>query len=409
MLIDISGSDNLLSTMFIIFTGVSIIATLALYTKQTILAAYIILGIIVGPSGFGFITEPALIDSLSQIGIIFLLFLLGLSLDPRNLLHLLQGTSLITLASSIIFAFLGFLVAYFFKFSILDSIIVACCMMFSSTIISLKLLPTNVLHSQKTGEVVISILLLQDLLAILLLLLLDLFNNNISNLEFNNFLYEIFKILITLPSLIMFAFIVEYYILNKLYKKFDVIKEYLFIVTIGWCLSITELANFLGLSYEVGAFIAGVALASNTISLYIYENFKPLRDFFLVIFFVALGASFDITIFMDIAIPALVLAVVMLVFKPYIFSRLLLIANMFNKTEHFNMNEPISWEIGTRLGQLSEFSLLIIYLASNNFNLSNKLVSLIQSATIISFIVSSYLVTIKYKTPLSYDNKLRMD
>jgi len=133
MPVDLTGSHNLISIMFIIFTGVSIIATLALYTKQTILAAYIILGIIVGPSCLGLISDPVLIDNISHIGIIFLLFLLGLSLHPQNLLRMLQGTALVTIFSSFIFAFVGFFSAYLFGFNIVDCTLVAVCMMFSST------------------------------------------------------------------------------------------------------------------------------------------------------------------------------------------------------------------------------------------------------------------------------------
>jgi Kef-type K+ transport system membrane component KefB len=265
---------DFITTMFIIFTGASILATFALYTRQTILCAYIVLGIIVGPGGLQLITDPVLIEKISQVGIVFLLFLLGLSLPPQNLLHLLRSSSLVTVISSIIFAIIGYVIAKIFSFSTAESLIVAACTMFSSTIISLKLLPTLILHHKKTGEIVISILLLQDILAIILILCIGLLSNNGNNFDISNFTFSavlsiIMQLILMLPGLIIITFIFEYCILNKLYFKFDTIKEYVFLLTIGWCLGIAQLAEFMGLSYEIGAFIAGVALATSRISLYI--------------------------------------------------------------------------------------------------------------------------------------------
>lgn len=394
--------EDLIVSMFLIFTGASILATLALYTRQAMIVAYILLGMIIGPNALALIGDANLIDNISHIGIIFLLFLLGLNLQPQSLLKTLERTAFITIFSSSLFAVIGFGVALVFGFDTFEAIIVGACMMFSSTIIGLKLLPTTILHHQHMGRIVISILLMQDLIAIALLMLFDVSATS------NEYYYVILKLVIELPGLIGIAFLLERYVLSKLIEKFDTIKEYIFLLSIGWCLGITECAQILGLSHEIGAFIAGISIARETIALYISENLKPLRDFFLVLFFFALGAKFEFTVLSSVLIPAIILVLVMMVLKPKVFK--ILLANIkdpdFLKSDSQN---TFAKEIGFRLGQLSEFSLLLVFAASTSFELSSKVTSLVLTATIISFIVSSYYIIMKFPTPLAVDDNLRRD
>ncbi|HLF67642.1 MAG TPA: cation:proton antiporter, partial [Gammaproteobacteria bacterium] len=303
--------------IFLIFTGASILATVALYTRQSLIVAYMALGVLMGPWGMAWVDDPALISHISDIGIIFLLFLLGLNLDPKNLIHLLKSTTWITLASSAVFACCGFVVAYFFGFSTVESLVVAAAMMFSSTIIGLKLLPTTVLHHQYTGEIVISILLLQDLVAIGAMLLINAAGGT------GLHIWEIVQIVVALPLLILFCYLFERYILVKLITHFDRIQEFIFLIAIGWCLGIAELAHSIHLSHEIGAFVAGVAIANSPIALFISESLKPLRDFFLVLFFFSLGAEFNLHVVGEVLMPALILAGLMLVLKPWVFALLL--------------------------------------------------------------------------------------
>src|SRR6266404_5317435 len=158
--------------MFLIFTGTALLSTMALFTRQSLLVAYIALGAILGPWGLGFINNDATIRQAGDIGIIFLLFLLGLHLQPQNLFHSLRKMSFITISSSVIFFMTGFALGYLFNFTYEESVVIGIATMFSSTIIGIKLLPTTILHHQHTGELVISILLLQDILAIAAMLII---------------------------------------------------------------------------------------------------------------------------------------------------------------------------------------------------------------------------------------------
>lgn len=387
-------TDTLVFHIFVIFTGSAILATLALYARQALLVGYIVWGVVLGPSGFGIVTDTSLIEDIAHIGIIFLLFLLGLNLQPQDLIHMLRKTTVVTMVSSLIFALLGFSIAWTFGFNQQESLLIAASTMFSSTIIGLKLLPTTVLHHKHTGEMMVSILLLQDLIAIVVLLVLQGWNKG------NNPLIDIGLLTLWLPLLMGFALVFERYVLVKLIRRFDKIQEYIFLMTIGWCLGMAELAEFLGLSHEIGAFIGGVVLASSPIARFIAESLKPVRDFFLVMFFFSLGASIQLNILYTVLLPASVLAGVFLLVKPFLFKYLMV-----------KVGEPasLSLEIGFRLGQISEFSLLIAVVALDTGMISHKASYLIQAATIITFVVSSYFIVLTYPTPIAVSDRLRRD
>ncbi len=381
-------------SIFLVFTGAALLATVALYARQSLLVAYILLGLIIGPWGVGLVADPAILQEAAHIGIIFLLFLLGLDLQPQDLLHTLRKSTLVTVVSSLGFASIGLVVGLAFGFSLRESVLIGVALMFSSTIIGVKLLPTTALHHQHVGELIISILLLQDLLAIIVLMVLEGFERGGTPLV---------KFVLVggyLPGLILFAFLFARYVLIRLIQRFDKIQEYIFLMAIGWCLGMAELAEFLGLSAEVGAFIAGVALATSPIALFIVQNLRPLRDFFLVLFFFSLGAGFDPGMVEQALLPALVLAAAALTAKPVVFRWLLM---------RTGERQSLSSEVGVRLGQISEFSLLIAILAYESGVIGSKAFYVIEIAMMITFVASSYWVVLRYPTPIAVSDRLRRD
>lgn len=385
---------SVLFTIFLIFTGGTLIATAALFARQSVLIAYIALGLLVGPHVLGLVPDPALVDNIARVGIIFLLFLLGLNLEPAELIKLLREATVVTLLSSLAFGAVGFTIATGFGFGSTDSIVIAAAMMFSSTIIGLKLLPTSALHHQRMGEIIVSILLLQDIIAVTVLLLVEGLGSGSSALP------RIALMLLALPLLSVTAYFVSRKVLSYLVQKFDQINEYIFLLTIGWCMGLAELAHLLSLSHEVGAFIAGVTLAANPIARYIAETLKPLRDFFLIMFFFGLGAGFDIVSVPQVLLPAVILALAMITLKPLVFSLLL---------RREKENTRLAGEIGVRLGQISEFSLLVAVVAVGAGVITERASLLVQTSAILTFIFSSYWIVANYPTPIATSAELRRD
>ncbi|HJN52983.1 MAG: cation:proton antiporter [Pseudomonadales bacterium] len=387
-------SDPLVYSFFLIFSCAAVLATFALFTRQPLIVAYIAIGILLGPSGTSLVSDPALINSIAKIGIIFLLFLLGLDMQPSKLLNMLRQAALVGVTSSVLFALFGFFISLQFGFSIMESLIIGLAMMFSSTIIGIKLIPTTVLHHRHTGELVVSLLLIQDLIAIVILLVLG--GGLIGSADYS----RLFQAVLALPALILFAFGFVKFVLLRLLQQFDAFHEYIFLTAIGWCLGLAEIAQLAGLSLEIGAFIAGISIATSPIALYIANNLKPLRDFFLVLFFFSLGASFNLQMLPDILLPTCILSLLVLVGKPFIFRALL---------QKVSETLPLAWEIGFRLGQISEFSLLIAFIASRELLIGDEASHVIQATAIITFLVSSYLVVFRYPTPIAISDTLRRD
>ncbi len=386
--------DPILFALFVIFVGAAVAATGALYARQSMLVGYILLGILFGPSALGWVVNPDLIKQAATIGIIFLLYLLGMNLHPQKLVQLFSEVTLTTLASSAVFGAFGFGVGLAAGLTVTESLVVGAATIFSSTIIGLKLLPATALHHQHIGELVIAVLLLQDLLAILVLIGLQGLGSGGAGWE------DLARLGLGLPVLVAGAFLTERYFLRRLWRRFDRVQEYVFLTAIGWCLGVAEIGAQLGLSHEIGAFIAGVALANSPISRFIAESLRPLRDFFLILYFFALGAGLNLHMLGDVMVPGAVLAGGVVAIKPVVFRSLLGLARE---------KRPLAAEIGVRLGQMSEFSLFIAVLALEIGVIGERASYLLQFATVTTFILSSYLIGARYPSPIAGSADLRRD
>ena len=376
--------------------GAAIFASVAVYTRQPLIIAYIALGAAIGPYGMSLVTDLHLLSDIGHVGIIFLLFLLGLDMQPQALWATMRKSTFVALLSSVIFLGMGFGVAYMFGFTLMDALIIGAAMMFSSTIIGIKLLPTTVLHHRHIGELMIGLLLIQDVLAIVVLMVLLSFSSGATD----SMATEVALSLGGLPLLAGGALLFVRYVLLPLIARFDHFHEYIFLLAIGWCLWLAEIAQLMGLSAEIGAFIAGITIATSPISQYIAVNLKPLRDFFLILFFFSVGARFDLGMLDDVLMPALVLSSLVLGLKPVVYRFLL---------KGVSEKRALAWDLGFRLGQASEFSLLIAYVAIGGALISEQASLLIQATTIITFLASSYIVVLNCVTPIAVTDKLRRD
>ncbi len=384
---------NIILEFVLIFAGAALFATLFLYLKQPVILAYIGLGIAAGPWGLGLIKQPEHIEELSHIGVILLLYLLGINLKPDRLFHLFSKTAMVTLLTSMVFLVVTASAAVALGFGFIESIIIGAALMFSSTIISLKLIPTTALHHKHTGEMMTSVLLMQDIIAILLIVML-------TGGQGENVTVTIAWLFIKLIVLAVAAFVLVKYVINNLFLRFDIITEYTFLLSLGWGMLGAGVAGAAGLSYELGAFIAGVAFASSPVSMIIAEHLKPLRDFFLILFFFSIGAQFDFLVTQQVLLAGLVMSVMIVLLKPLVFKY---------GFQMIGESKSISTELGSRLGQGSEFSLLVSYSALTIGLIDLRASYLIQMVVIITFVLSTYWVVYRYATPISSTEKNRMD
>lgn len=385
--------EEIILELAIIFGGVAILSTLFVFAKQPVIISYIALGMIVGPSGLRFIQRVDHIEHISHVGIVLLLFLVGLNLHPNKLLALFKKTAIVTSATSLIFALSFGLIAFAFQFPLIESILIGIALMFSSTIVGLKLIPTTTLHQKRQGEMIISVLLLQDIMAIMVILFLE----GSSKPDLHIYLP---LLLLKGIALVAFSFILVKYCILWLFRKFDTIQEYILVLALGWCLAISALSKWTGMSYEIGAFIAGCSLAISPIAITMSERLKPLREFFLILFFFSIGTQFDFFLLKHVLWPSIVLAAVVIIIKPYAFEKAFTRISELPHTAR---------ELGFRLGQTSEFSLLVAYMAVASTAITNEASYVIQLTTIFTFIISTYLVSFRYPTPIGSSRTLRRD
>lgn len=379
------NTEGIVFQLSMIIVSAAVLGTVFLYAKQPIIIAYIAAGFVVGPNGLSLIDKTGHIENISHLGVIILLFLVGLNLQPSKLVTLFRKTSLLTLATSVIFGSISFVFAMILGFDTNSAMIFGAAMMFSSTVVALKLIPTTTLHHKRAGEVMTSVLLLQDVMAILVILFIT---GKTSDHVFITFTLLTGKL--ALISLMAFAGV--RYILIPLLSKFDVVQEYTFVATLGWCLLWAEAAHLLGLSYEMGAFVAGISITSCQAALVIAEHLKPLREFFLILFFFAVGARLDLRIDPLVLVWAGIFGALLVVLKERVFNF------AFRKNGE---SASLSQELAVRLAQSSEFSLLVVFAALSAGALTHGDAMVIQVTTIVTFILSTYWVVLRYPTPIS--------
>jgi len=346
--------------------------------RQPLIIGHIITGIIVGPSVFGLVKSPETIEVFSSIGIALLLFIIGLGLNPRVIKEVGKVAGMAGLLQVIATALLGWSTGVLLGLTPTESIFLGIALSFSSTIIILKLLSDKKEQSRLYGKVTIGLLLIQDILAATALLFVTAQGTE-EGFTFAQLLRLTTKgLLIALPLLF-----VGNVILPRLHKLIAGSQELLFLFAIGWGFGFAALFETAGFSLEMGALLAGIGLASLPYTQEISARLRPLRDFFIVVFFIALGTrlNFDSV---DQLWPAIILStLIVALFKPLI---ILTMMGMLGYTKR------TSFKTAVAMGQVSEFSLVFVILGNRHGLISDNIVAIITMVALISIATSAYLI-----------------
>ncbi len=346
--------------------------------KQPAIIGYIITGIVISPFILMFGASQEIIQIFSEFGIAFLLFIVGLHLNPKVIKEI-GGSALTVGMIQIILTFgLGFLVSYLIiGFDIIASIYVGVALAFSSTIIIMKLLSDKRQMDSLHGKVAIGILIIQDFVAIGALMFISSISGdaNLGLTMLRTFLGGV--------GLIIILFALGYYVLPYLIRSVAKSQELLFLFSICWCFVLAALFSYLGFSIEIGALVAGIILSFSPYSVEISAKIRPLRDFFLIIFFIILGLNVQIHSLNSIIFGALILSVLALIFKPLIIMTLMAFVGYTKRTNFLT---------GTTLGQISEFSLILLALGFAMGHISEQVVATITLTGIITITVSTYMI-----------------
>jgi Kef-type K+ transport system membrane component KefB len=368
-----------LSLVLVLAAGISVVMRLF---RQPLIMGYIITGIVAGPSLFNIIHSQAAFESFSEIGIALLLFIVGLGLNVATIKSLGKPVLVVALVNTAVVGGVSYGVSLLLGFERIEALIVAIAMLFSSTIVVIKALSDKKSISRLYGRIAIGVTLMEDLMATVALLFVTAAGGGATLRDF--------EILLMRGVLLGVGLAVTgVYIMPKLSKFFASSQEFLFMFALMWAFGVASLFEIAGFSIEVGALFAGVTLASLAYAQEISTRLKPLRDFFLVLFFVSLGERLGLDSIVSALVPALVLSVVVVFFKT------LVIASSLGRLSY---TEQTSYKVGIHLSQISEFSVILVVLAQSTGLVSEAVTNILTLTALITIGVSTYL--------MHYDDRL---
>ena len=367
---------NLIADIGIILIVATILAIVARFLKQPLIIGYMLAGIIIGPLGLGWVVNHDVITTLSEIGIAFLLFIVGLELDIRKLKHL-GAVSLIVGLGQVVLTFIaGYILAIFLGLPSTYAFYVSIALTLSSTVIIIKLLSDkneiNALH----GRIALGVLLVQDFIAVMILAMMS----NSGQITTSHIMSN----LITGIGFFAVSIVIGTVLLKYLFKPIAKSTELLFLGAVSWCFAYAMLSHWFGFSIAIGAFLAGISLAPLPYHIEIASRIKSLRDFFATIFFVTLGMQIVLTGIQYLVWPIVLLSLFVLVCNPLIV--MILMSVMGFKARP-------SFLTGISLAQISEFSLIMMATGYTVGIIPQTIVSVIAIIAVITFTISSYMIT----------------
>lgn len=364
-----------LSVVIVITLIVSIIMKLI---RQPLILGYIVSGLIVGPAVLHVVHSNELFQSFSEIGIALLLFIIGLGIKVDEFKRLGKVVFLSSFANLLFITLLGFSTASVLGFGKKESLIVGLSLFFSSTIIIVKILTDKREQNRLHGQIAIGIILIEDLVATMALLFIVAAKDG-GGLNLSQLVVLAAKAVI----LLLFLYICSRKLLPKIARYIATNQELLFLAAIAWGFGIATLFFKSGFSIEIGALFAGVALASSPYVQEISARLRPLRDFFLVLFFITLGRQLDISNLSEAILPAIIFSIIVIFFKPTV---VIVTSGLLGYAKR------VSFKAGVNLSQISEFSIILVMLAISEHIIDPKLGSIMTLVAIITIASSTYLM-----------------
>jgi Kef-type K+ transport system membrane component KefB/Trk K+ transport system NAD-binding subunit len=361
-----------------IVIAIGVLISLAIrMIRQPMIIGYILTGIIVGPTVLGIIKSTESIEIFAQFGIALLLLIVGLGLNPRVIKEVGRIAALIGIGKVVIATSIGYMVGKAMGYPDLASLYIGLALSFSSTIIILKLLSDKKEQNRLYGKISIGFLLVEDLIATLVLITTS--ASAKGGVHFDSFGLLLLKLGVLLIGLVIMRMV----ILPRMNRLIANSQEFLFLFAIGWGLGIATLFSWAGFSLETGALLAGISLASMPYAQEISSRLKPLRDFFIVLFFMSLGSHLELSQVATILPRAIFLSALVLVGNPLIVMTIMGLSGYTKKT---------SFKAGIAGAQISEFSFIMLLLANQYGQVSAEVVSMITLVALITIAVSSYVI-----------------
>ena len=371
--------ESAFSQIALILLVAAVVGFLANLLRQPLIVAYIFVGILLGPAFLGLVSASEEIELLAKFGIAILLFLVGLKLD----ISLIRSTGLVALTTGVaqvlITMGIGFLIVLAWGFEWIPALYVALALAFSSTIIIIKVLSDKRELDQLHGQIAVGVLIVQDILVIVAMVV-------IASMGSPDGADEPTSLLITMVGSVIFLAAVALlarYVVPRLLSVLARSQELTLLFGVGWAMSLAGTSQLLGISMEIGAFVAGVALASTPYRESLSARMVSLRDIMILFFFMELGTSLSFEDAGSQILLAAILSLFVLVLKPLIVMVIM---------GALGYRSQVSFKAGFALAQISEFSLILIALGYSLGQVDSEILSLVTLVAIITITLSTYFI-----------------
>jgi Kef-type K+ transport system membrane component KefB len=349
------------------------------FLRQPLVVSFIGVGILVGPFGLGLLESIEQIHLLSELGIAVLLFVVGLKLDLTLVKSIGKVATLTGLGQVLFTSVIGYFIGLQLGFAHLTSLYIAIALTFSSTIIIVKLLSDKKEIDSLHGQISIGFLIIQDLVVVLLMITLSAIGTETTDAPGLTILLVVLKGF----GLLLFVGLLMKFVLPWLVNKLARTPELLILFAMAWALALSAFGDFLGFSKEVGAFLAGISLASTEYREVLSGRMATLRDFLLLFFFLHLGSTLDLGIIGDQIVPAILFSLFVLIGNPLIVLVIMGIMGYRKRT---------AFLAGLTVAQISEFSLILAALGMSLGHIDETTMGLITLVGLITIGLSTYLI-----------------
>jgi Kef-type K+ transport system membrane component KefB len=363
----------------IIIVAATAIGFLAKRTGQPTIIAYILTGLLLGPVFLDIVTEEGLVELMAELGLGFLLFLLGIKMRFDDIRNILRPIVNIAVWQTVLQTALAFAVAYVLGFSLIETIIIALATVFGATPIIVKILTDKDEITALPGKIDVGVLIVQDIYLVFILAMLS-----------AGGLTSVTDIGLTLATItVMMSFIAIFslassrYLLPRLFRRIADDKDVFFVIGIAWAFLFIVVSEQLDLSIEVGAFLAGISLAQLPYSKELEERISPITDFFILVFFASIGLRLAADDLLAYWVEAVVASVVLMIGNFWI---------MFYLIDRENFSVETSFLGSINMVQVSEFSLVVGGIAVAQGFVDTAILGYLSLMALLTMTVSTYII-----------------